>query len=71
MTDQDKAGSVTHRPKGNKKASEIAREPEMVRLKELLDTDQVDPDRLKGYIKRQKEIKKGPLSTVGGAKNPR
>jgi hypothetical protein len=63
---KDKTQAVIHRPKHDKKPKDIAREPEMKRLKELLDKGQVDPDRLKKHLKRQKEIKTGPLSRWGG-----
>lgn len=52
---QDKNQAVIHRPKHDKKAKDIAPEPEMKRLKELLDTGQVAPDRLKKHIKDKEE----------------
>jgi hypothetical protein len=41
---------VTLRPKGNRKPEDIAQEPEMKRLKELLDTKQVSEERLEEYM---------------------
>lgn len=62
MIDDDKV--VTLGPKGNS----IAEEPEMVRLKGLLDTGQVDQERLEQYIEEdnmKKKSKKDTKTNIG------
>ena len=62
MIDDNKV--VTLPPKGNS----IAEEPEMLRLKEFLDTGQADQERLEQYIKEddmKKKSKKDTKTNIG------
>jgi len=42
---------VTLRPKGDRKPKDISEEPEMKRLKKLLDEGKISQDRLDRYLK--------------------
>ena len=46
---------VTLRPKGDRKPKDISEEPEMKRLKKLLDEGKISQDRLDRYLKTGKE----------------